>query len=212
MLHKFKLYGQRFVIDTTTGAVHKLSEISYDMLTYLRLPFENAFPSTLRYDLAKYESSKLAEAYMDLAKLGEDGVFSSITPLKVDDIINNVPSPQFEATYSKTKFVFATEVIKKVDEGFNIVSAKEDENSKVNNTDYDILALEYERIAKEIIKRKTGRIIGDVFTFTPFCLPFSVDNKGYTHLASSKLCKALEDGNDTILVKIIECAIAVYFA
>ena len=61
MIHKFKLYGQRFAIDTESLAVHKLSELQYDMLTYLRFPFEDAFPSTLRYDLAKYESSKLSE-------------------------------------------------------------------------------------------------------------------------------------------------------
>ena len=84
MVDRFKLYGQRYMIDTASCALHELSELQYDMLSYLKLPFEDQFPSSLRYDLAKYESSQLAQAYMTFRKWHFDGVFLSVEPLKLE--------------------------------------------------------------------------------------------------------------------------------
>ena len=85
MVYRFKLYGQRYMIDTASCALHELSELQYDMLSYLKLPFEDQFPSSLRYDLAKYESSQLAQAYMTFRKWHTDGIFLSETPLKMEE-------------------------------------------------------------------------------------------------------------------------------
>lgn len=212
MIHKFKLYGQRFAIDTESLAVHRLSELQYDMLTYLRLPFEDSFPSTLRYDLAKYESSKLAEGYLALARLGKDGVFCSDTPVTVTDASVKMTEAEITVVCDERKFVFAGEVIKSADSGTKRLSVTENPDAPVKVSDYDIFLSEYERVAKEIIKRKTGRILGEVFDFVPFEFPFVSDGKGYVHLADSSLRSFIENEADTVEKKIVECSIAVYFA
>ena len=212
MIHKFKLYGQRFAIDTESLAVHKLSELQYDMLTYLRFPFEDAFPSTLRYDLAKYESSKLSEGYLALAKLSIDGVFMSDSTVTVADALKASRSADKAFECDERKFVFATEVIKAADNGSKLLSVTESTAAPVKLSDYDIFLSEYERVAKEIIKRKTGRVPGEVFEFLPFDIPFASDEKGYVHIANSSLRKFIENEADSVEKKITECAIAVYLA
>ncbi len=212
MIHKFKLYGQRFAIDTESLAVHKLSELQYDMLTYLRLPFEDAFPSTLRYDLAKYESSKLSEGYLALAKLSIDGVFMSDSPVTVSATTKASRSADKSFECDERKFVFATEVIKAADNGSKLLSVTENASAPVRVSDYDIFLSEYERVAKEIIKRKTGRIPGDVFEFLPFDIPFANDDNGYVHIADASFRELLENENESVGKKLAECAVAVYFA
>lgn len=211
MIHKFKLYGRYYAIDTVSLAVHKISELQYDMLRYLRLPFENTFPSDLRYDLAKYESEKLSDAYLELAALNRDGVFLSETPLCVPDVKSPETHAEKSITISENRFVFAGEVIKLADSGTKTISVTEDGTSPVKKEDYDILLSEYERIAKEIIKRSTGRVPGEVFTFTPFELPFCHDEKGYTHIADSSVREILENESETgsIKAKCTECGVAV---
>ncbi len=208
MLYRFKIYGQRYVIDTKSMAFHKLSELEYDMLTYMQFPPEDAFPSSLRYDLAKYESSKLAEAYRGFAKLWADGVLNSDTPLTVEDEPIAVTESDATVGFDGTKFVFANEVIKAADSGCKVINALADPEKPVKASDFDIVALEYERIAKEIIKRTTGRVPFPTFDFVPFMLPVTVDEKGYSHIAFSA-CREILESDDEIGKKLIECAVAV---
>lgn len=211
MIRKFKLYGRYYVIDTASLAVHKISELQFDMLRYLRLPFENAFPSDLRYDLAKYESEKLSEAYLELAALNRSGVFLSDTPLCIPDAETPEIIAEKNITISESRFVFASEVIKLADSGVKTINVTEDVNSPVKKEDYDILLSEYECIAKEIIKRSTGRIPGEVFTFVPFTTSLVRDEKGFLHIADSNVRAVLESEteNDSIKAKCIECGVAV---
>lgn len=209
MIRKFKLYGRYYAIDTASLSVHKLSEMQYDMLRYLQLPFESSFPSTLRYDLAKYESEKLAQAYLALAALNQDGVFLSEHPLTVPDKEVMDTTPEKTVAINENKFIFATEVIKLADSGVKNISVSEDISSPVKKADYDILLPEYERIAKEIIKRRTGRSPGEVFNFLPFTLPLCPDNKGYIHVSDSSLREVLEAEDESIRAKCTECGIAV---
>lgn len=211
MLHTFKIYGQRYAIDTVSGAIHKLTELQTDMLRYLKLPFESAFPSSLRYDLAKYESAKLKEAYLELKKLWDDGVFMSETPSTLPSIAPAVRDFDKSVQFSASKPVFATEVIKLADNGSAVISAVMDSFAPVKECDYDIVEGEYERIAKEIIKRVGGRVPFPAFTFIPFELDFAVDAKGYPHLVSEGKANVFEGGSSADK-KLVECAIAVYFA
>ncbi len=116
MIYSFKFYGHYFALDTESTAVHKLTELQFDMLTYLRYPFEEVFPSTLRYDLAKHESEKLKEAYFGFKRLCDDGVFSSASPLKLPTEPQTLRAAEKTVTYDAKKFVFASEVIKSADE------------------------------------------------------------------------------------------------
>ena len=125
MIYKFKFYGHYFALDTESAAIHNLTELQYDMLTYLRFPFEDVFPTTLRYDLAKYESSKLKDAYFEFKKLSEDGVFMSDSPLKLSTEPTKTRDAEKTVSYDAKKFVFATEVIRSADSGVKILSAEE---------------------------------------------------------------------------------------
>ena len=212
MVYRFKLYGQRYMIDTGSCALHELSELQYDMLSYLKLPFEDQFPSSLRYDLAKYESSQLAQAYMTFRKWHFDGVFLSESPLKPNETKVCPEKTENTAVFGERKFVFASDVIKMADSGCDVVSAEEDANAPVKISDYDILETEYERVAKEIIKRKTGRIPGNVFKFTPFEIVIKTDEKGYMHLANEGAGKVFEAEGFSIAKKCLECGIAVELA
>lgn len=212
MIHRFKLYGQRFAIDTKSLAIHKLSELQYDMLTYLDFPLEDSFPSTLRYDLAKYEASKLAEGYLELARLERDGVFMSEKPVTVPDIALEPRSADKVFECDERRFVFASDVIKAADGGTRLIGVSESAVSPVKLSDYDIFLSEYERVAKEIIKRKTGRVPGEIFELTAFDIPFSSDEKGYVHIADGTLAKVLESGETSVKKTCVECAVAIYFA
>ncbi len=212
MIHRFKLYGQRFAIDTKSLAVHRLSELQYDMLTYLRLPFEDAFPSALRYDLAKYEASKLSEGYLELAKLERDGVFVSASPVTVPDTDITPRIADKVCECDERRFVFANDVIKAADNGTKLISVSESKTDPVKTTDYDIYLSEYERVAKEIIKRKTGRVPGEIFEFTPFDIPFANDENGYMHISDSSLRECLENEEPSVKKTCVECAAAIYFA
>jgi len=212
MVYKFKLYGQRYMVDTESCAVQELSQLQYDMLSYLKLPFEDVFPSSLRYDLAKYESSELAKAYMTFRQWHLDGIFLSETPLKVEEEDVTCKETENTVMFGAKKFIFASDVIKMADNGCKTVSAVEDAESPVKTMDYDILESEYERVAKEIIKRKTGRIDGAVFEFAPFCITLREDEKGYTHIANAGAGKVFEKEGFSIEKKCLECGIAVEMA
>lgn len=210
MICKFKFYGHYFAFDTKSAAVHKLSEIQYDMLTYLRFPFEDAFPSILRYDLAKYPSTDLKEAYFALKKMCEDGVFMSEMPLVLTSEERAFKKAEKTVTYDTKKFVFASEIIRSADSGISVLSAVENNEAPVKESDYDILFSEYERVAKEIIKRKSGRIPGDVFDFLPFDLNFKADEKGYFHITDGGISEIFENGDGTVAKKCAELAIAIF--
>ena len=211
MVHSFKLYGQRYAFDLGSGAIHKLSELQFDMLRYLRLPFENAFPSSLRYDLAKYESSALSEGYLSLGKLNSDGVFDAECPLSTEITDTKKRDADKTVVFDERKFVFASEVIKLADAGIKLISAVESADAPVKECDYDILEAEYERIAKEIIKRRTGRVPFPSFDFTQFDIDVTVDDLGYTHVTSKEVFDAFGENGNAVKKKIAECAIALSF-
>lgn len=218
MLHTFKIYGQRFAIDKKSLAIHMLSELQFDMLRYVNLPFEDACPSSLRYDLAKYESTKISDAYMHLKKLYDDKVlFCDIcSPESAQNTPLESPKPDFEVKFTALRPIFASEVIKAADSGHKIINAFCESSTQVKESDHDILFSEYERIAKEIFKRKIGKTQGNVFTFLPFYFDYCLDNKGYWHLSDksiSELLKIEQLSADQILkLKLLECSLLVNIA
>lgn len=210
MICKFKFYGHYFAFDTASCAVHKLSEIQYDMLTYLRLPFEDSFPSVLRYDLAKYESSRLSEAYLELKKLNADGVLSSDAPLTLAYEPKTEGKADIAIECDERRFVFASAVIKAADGGASVLTVNESAEAPVKATDYDIYLSEYERVAKELIKRKSGRVDGKLFDFLPFDLKFERDENGYYHIVTEGVSELFEGGDETVGRKCAELGIAVF--
>ena len=211
MLHTFKLYGQYYGIDTASGAIHALSEMKRDILRYAKLPFEDSFPSSLRYDLAKYESAQLSSAYLELRALWLDGVLLSGEPATELSPVKEENKPAtVTVKWSSVKPVFATEVIRHAENGAEVIDLECEDIEAVKVQDYDIVFSELERIAKEIIKRKTGRIPFPVFTFKPFEPSLLTDGKGHLHIPLTDA--ALFEGAESIGRKMTECAVAVYLS
>ena len=77
MLHYFKQGTERIALDSASGAVHVLSALAYKMLPYMNDPPEKDCPSALRYELAKYDSADIEEAYSELYSLYENGTLFS---------------------------------------------------------------------------------------------------------------------------------------
>lgn len=83
-VHTFKCCGQRIALDVPSGAVHVLSELAFEMLQRIAPPLAPECPTSLRYELAKYESSDVSEAYDELYSLYKDGLlFSEDTEYKM---------------------------------------------------------------------------------------------------------------------------------
>ena len=85
MTHRYTLFGYNIVLDVESGAIHLMSDIAAQMAGYLEFMLEKnnyaspprECPVDLRYSLAKYESSEVAEAYSELLGLCENGLIFS---------------------------------------------------------------------------------------------------------------------------------------
>ena len=74
MLHCFKSAKQKLVYDTASGAVIHLTSLEYKMLQAITPPLAPLCPSSLRYELAKYDSADVGEAYDHLYALFCEGL------------------------------------------------------------------------------------------------------------------------------------------
>lgn len=88
MLHIVKVPGRKLAYDTSSGAVIPLSALSYKMLGALETPLAPTCPTSLRYELAKYDSEDVSETYESLYELQENGFLfakdSGIVSLRLD--------------------------------------------------------------------------------------------------------------------------------
>lgn len=73
MIHVYRLGGERFVFDRGSGSVSTVTALQYKMLSYLKPPLTPDLPTSLRYDLAKYDSGMVEDAYEGLYALYEEG-------------------------------------------------------------------------------------------------------------------------------------------
>lgn len=73
MIHTFKNGKDRYVCDIPSGQVSIVSALQYKMLSYLKPPLSPELPTSLRYDLAKYDSGSVEDAYGGLYALYEAG-------------------------------------------------------------------------------------------------------------------------------------------
>ena len=91
MVHKYTLFGYNIAIDVESGAVHILSDIAYKMLDYIDLMLKQNdtlpkdCPVDIRYQLAKYDSVEISEAYAEIIELHENNMlFSKPVDIKLD--------------------------------------------------------------------------------------------------------------------------------
>lgn len=74
MLYYWKSSKQKLVYDTASGAVVTLSSLEYKMVQAITAPLPPLCPSSLRYELAKFDSADVEEAYERIYSLHKDGI------------------------------------------------------------------------------------------------------------------------------------------
>ena len=211
MIHTFKLYGTRIALDIGSGAVHLLDAVDFDMLRYLVFPLENNCLSTLRYDLARYESADVSAAFSAFEKKNRDGVFSDGD--ERDERYITVPSAKKAADitveFTGNRSIFATDVIKASENGANVIDAVCTDEMLSENA--DIVDAELERIAKEIAKRRLGKIEEPPFEFIPFIIDTVTDQNGYVRVTDNSVLELFKnmptDGEGLYRRKCAECAL-----
>lgn len=81
MIHKYKLNGYNIVLDTHSGGVHVVDDITYDLLDNVQPPFGEKCPEKLVEKLSKFYSKEdintcyeeIVELYNDKILFSEDG-------------------------------------------------------------------------------------------------------------------------------------------
>jgi hypothetical protein len=74
MLILFKHNAKKYAFDTVCGSLSVLSALEYRMLEAIQPPMEQSCPTALRYELAKYDSADVEEAYAELYDKAANGV------------------------------------------------------------------------------------------------------------------------------------------
>ena len=74
MLHYWKSGKQKIAYDTVSGAVISMTSLEYKMIQAITPPLAPLCPSSLRYELAKYDSADVEEAYEKIYSLFTQGV------------------------------------------------------------------------------------------------------------------------------------------
>lgn len=80
MIHKFKQLDLNLVLDVYSGSVHVVDDAFYDLLDYIKEPFDykNIDKSLIFSKLSdKYTDSELNEAYDEMCSLYDDGLLFS---------------------------------------------------------------------------------------------------------------------------------------
>lgn len=77
MIHKYTLGGYRICLDTHSGAVHLLDELSYDLLDFTKEGMEAACPPAAYDALPGYTREEIDDCYAELYALYQEGVLHS---------------------------------------------------------------------------------------------------------------------------------------
>ena len=74
MIYLYKYNGKKCCYDTSSGAVLELTALQYKMVGAIEAPMTPTCPTSLRYELAKYDSEDVTEAYNELYGFFSDGL------------------------------------------------------------------------------------------------------------------------------------------
>ncbi|MBQ4326940.1 MAG: hypothetical protein IJC32_00820 [Clostridia bacterium] len=74
MIYLYKYNGRKCCYDSKSGAVIELTALQYKMMGAIEAPLTPACPTSLRYELAKFDSEDVSEAYDELYGLFSDGI------------------------------------------------------------------------------------------------------------------------------------------
>lgn len=78
MIHKYKLSGYNVLLDTNSGGVHIIDDLTYDMLDNVQPPFEDKCPENVITKLSKvYDKDEITECYDEIVSLYNDKILFS---------------------------------------------------------------------------------------------------------------------------------------
>jgi len=126
MVHKFKFGARRYCYDSESGTLHLLDELSYKMLDYIEIPPAPECPSALRYDLAKYDSADISEAFDKMAASYHEGKLFT-------------PDADYTVTVPEKTVVGAA--LTESENGYVITEGNDDIDDRLTQLDVQIKAL-----------------------------------------------------------------------
>ncbi len=74
MVYTLKFAGKKYAYDSATGATVALPSLLYKMVEALEPPLATLCPTSLRYELAKYDSNDVSNAYDCILEYAENGL------------------------------------------------------------------------------------------------------------------------------------------
>lgn len=74
MIYTLKFEGKKYAYDTASGATVALASLPFKMVETLEPPLEAICPTSLRYELAKYDSRDVEEAYDTILEYADNNV------------------------------------------------------------------------------------------------------------------------------------------
>lgn len=74
MLYTLRSAGKKYAYDSASGAVIQLNALQFKMLGAIVPPLTQVCPTSLRYELAKFDSMDVEEAYEAVYSLACDGL------------------------------------------------------------------------------------------------------------------------------------------
>ncbi|MDE6004564.1 MAG: thioether cross-link-forming SCIFF peptide maturase [Oscillospiraceae bacterium] len=78
MIHKYQLGGLYIILDVNSGGVHVVDKLTYDLLDYVKPPFENNCPEEILEKLQEnYSIQELQDCYQELKSLYEQKILFS---------------------------------------------------------------------------------------------------------------------------------------
>lgn len=74
MVYTLKFEGKKYAYDSAAGTTVTLPSLPFKMVEALEPPLEPLCPTSLRYELAKYDSRDVEEAYDSILEYAADGI------------------------------------------------------------------------------------------------------------------------------------------
>lgn len=74
MLYTVKTDGKKYAYDSASGAVIPLNNLKFKMLNAIVPPISQASLTSLRYELAKFDSGEVSEAFDEILSLAQNGI------------------------------------------------------------------------------------------------------------------------------------------
>lgn len=91
MVHSFQMNGTQIVMDSNSGAVSMIDQLTFDLLRALgENEPEGALPEAIAESLSAYAKTELEEAWQELLTLKEEGILYAEDPYA--DIVKNRPN------------------------------------------------------------------------------------------------------------------------